>query len=143
MNDESGLSALPHHRVAASRKNPRVSSERLAFAFYLASLALLPWTWFPPFPWLHEHAQWSDAVFALAAALWSIERWRNKDWPRLEPVHAAMAFYLGAATLSLIFSSPDKLAGLMKLLGLAELCALAVITSDFASCFFTRARIRN
>ena len=133
MNDEFGLPASPRRHVSASGKHPRVSPERVVFALYLTSLALLPWAWFPPFPWLHEHAQWSDAVFALAAALWSIERWRNKDWPRLGPMYAAMAFYLGAATLSLIFSSPDKQAGMMKLLGLVELCALAVITSDLAS----------
>ena len=100
--------------------------------FYLASLALLPWIWFPPFPWLHEHAQWSDVVFAVAALAWVIEKWQTHTWPRLRPRHIAIALYLGAAFLSLLFASPNKPLGTWKLLGMVELGLLAVITADIA-----------
>jgi hypothetical protein len=100
--------------------------KRLTEIFYLYSLALLPWAWFPPFPWLHRNAQWSDLLFAASAGLWLLGR------PRLNLAHAAIAAYLGFAALSLI-GAPDKAQGALKLLGVAELCALAVITSDLAS----------
>ena len=44
----------------------RTRAERILLALYLAALALLPWSWFPPFPWLHEHAQWRNAEGAPA-----------------------------------------------------------------------------
>lgn len=100
---------------------------------YCFSLVLLPWTWFPPFPWLHEHAQWSDAVFAAAAISWLIERWRFGNWPRLEPVHLGLACYFLFSCLSLFFASPHPASGLAKLVGIGELCTLAFITSDLAS----------
>lgn len=106
---------------------------RAVLILYFASLILLPWTWFPPFPWLHEHAQWSDAVFAAAVVFWLVERKQLGTWPRFGPEHVALAVYLGLATLSLLFASPDPRPGAPKLLGVAELCALAFITSDLAS----------
>ena len=106
---------------------------RLVVVFYLTSLALLPWTWFPPFPWLHEHAQWSDAVFAAAAAAWALERLQRREWPSFVPAHAGLAVYLLLAALSLLFASPHPRAGALKLVGVAELCALAFITSDLAA----------
>jgi hypothetical protein len=105
----------------------------LVVSLYLVSLALLPWTWFPPFPWIHEHAQWSDAVFAGAVIAWVLERWRRREWPQFRPAHAGLALYLFLATLSLLFASPHPRAGAWKLLGVAELCALAFISSDLAS----------
>jgi O-antigen ligase len=106
---------------------------RLSVVLYLASLALLPWSWFPPFPWLHEHAQWSDVVFAAAAAAWALERWRAGARPRLRSLHGAVAAYLAAAALSLLFADPRPAPGPAKLLGMAELAALMVVTSDLAS----------
>jgi hypothetical protein len=106
---------------------------RVLLALYLATLALMPWSWFPPFPWLHAHAQWRDAVFAATAVVWVVERFQARQWPRLGPLHVAMAAYLGAATLSLSLASPDKQVGALKLVGLAELCVLAVITADLAA----------
>jgi O-Antigen ligase len=106
---------------------------RAVLTLYLASLVLLPWTWFPPFAWLHEHAQWGDAVFAAAAVAWLLERRQLRTWPRLRPAHAALALYLLLAFLSLLFAAPDPRAGAPKLLGVAELCTLAFITSDLAS----------
>jgi len=106
---------------------------RLVLGLYLTSLALLPWSWFPPFPWLHEHAQWSDAVFGVTAALWAMERWRSGKWPIWRSDHTALALYFLLACLSLLFASPNLRAGAPKLLGVAELCTLALITSDIAS----------
>lgn len=106
---------------------------RIVRGLYYGAIALLPWTWFPPFPWLHEHAQWSDALFAATAIAWVIERWQVGTWPRIRPVHLALGFYSVLAALSLLFASPDTLAGAPKLLGIAELCTLAFITSDLAS----------
>jgi hypothetical protein len=112
---------------------PTVILPRLVVALYLLTLALLPWTWFPPFPWLHEHAQWSDAVFAATALIWAIEQWQRRQWPRLRPAHVALALYFVFACLSLLFASPSLRAGAPKLLGVAELCTLAFITSDLVS----------
>jgi hypothetical protein len=100
---------------------------------YLASLALLPWSWFPPFPWLHEHAQWSDVLFALAAGAWLLERARASSWPRLRAHHAAMAGYCGWAAVSHLVAGFEPRAGSFKLLGMAALCVLAFLTEDFAS----------
>jgi hypothetical protein len=106
---------------------------RVVVALYLAALALLPWTWFPPFPWLQEHAQWSDVVFAAAAAVWAVEQWLLGRIPPLRPAHAALALYFIFASLSFLSASIDRGASAWKLLGIAELCALAFITSDIAS----------
>jgi hypothetical protein len=100
---------------------------------YYVSVALLPWTWFPPFPWLHEHAQWSDAVFAATAVAWAAEKLFAGARPRFQPLHAALGLYFLAATLSLLFASADRAAAAPKLLGIGELCMLALITSDLAS----------
>lgn len=105
---------------------------RLVFPLYCLSLFLLPWAWFPPFPWLHHHAQWSDALFALTALLWGIDKFRTRRWPRWEPFYFSLGLYLAAALFSLLAASPNKTLGAMKLLGLVELCLLAVITSDLA-----------
>jgi hypothetical protein len=106
---------------------------RAVVTLYLASVALLPWTWFPPFPWLHEHAQWSDVVFAAAAAAWVVEQWRLRRFPRPRPAHAAIALYLLFAFLSFLLKTPGQPASAWKLIGIAELCALAFITSDIAA----------
>jgi hypothetical protein len=106
--------------------------ERAVRGSYLAALFLLPWMWFPPFPWLHEHAQWSDALIALAAALWVLQCWREGHRPRLGLAHAGMAVYLGAAALSVALVTPGQVAPALKLVGMAELAVLAVLTADLA-----------
>ena len=51
---ECGMSSS----VATAQKSlTRSTLDRAVLVLYLTSLALLPWAWFPPFPWLHEHAQ--------------------------------------------------------------------------------------
>src|SRR5215467_8186823 len=115
-------------------RNPRsaIRLDRAVLALYLTSLALLPWMWFPPFPWLREHAQWGDAVFATTAALWIFERRQAGAWPRWRSMHTALAVYLVASALSLLFTPPYEAARAWKLLGVAELMTLAYITSDIA-----------
>jgi len=105
-------------------------SDRLARGLYLATLALLPWGSLVRFPWLHEHAQWSDAVFALATAAWAAALLLARRVPRLRPVHAGLALYLGWAFVSLLAASPRAPSGPAKLLGMGMLAALLVVTSD-------------
>lgn|GEM_PF-1961736 len=124
----------PKPRDNPIKATPKTTAlSRIVIALYLLTLVLLPWSWFPPFPWLHEHAQWSDAVFAATAVLWTIERCKRGQRPRLRPTHFALALYFFLASLSLLFASPNPRAGLPKLLGVSELCALTFITSDLAS----------
>lgn len=100
---------------------------------YLAALALLPWSWFPPFPWLHEHAQWGDVLVAAAALAWVVERWRSRSAPSLRPVHVAMALYVGWAALSVLLAAPDRQAAGLKFLGMVELAVIAILTADLAA----------
>ncbi len=104
--------------------------DRLARVLYLATLALLPWGALVRFPWLHENAQWSDVVFALAAVAWAAGLVASRRLPRPRAVHAGLALYLGWAAVSLLAASPRAAAGPAKLLGVAMLVALFVVTSD-------------
>ncbi len=106
---------------------------RLVAALYLTTLALLPWTWFPPFPWLHEHAQWSDVVFAATALLWAIDLMRKRRWPTFSAAHIALASYFIAAALSLVLTHSYATNSVLKLFGIGELCALALVTGDLAT----------
>jgi len=104
--------------------------DRLARILYLATLALLPWGALVRFPWLHENAQWSDVVFALATAAWAAGLLASRRLPRFRAVHAGLALYLGWAAVSLLAVSPRAASGPAKLLGMAMLVALCVLTSD-------------
>jgi hypothetical protein len=103
---------------------------RLARFLYLATLALLPWAALVPFPWLHENARWTDVVFALATVAWAAGLLRERRLPRFRAVHAGLALYLGWALVSLAAAYPRPAAGHAKLLGVAMLVALFVVTSD-------------
>ena len=105
---------------------------RITLSLYLLALALLPWSWFPPFPWLHHHAQWSDLVFAAAAIAWIVEKVRARERPALRPTHLALGLYLLAAVLSFLATATHWSYSANKLLGIGELCVLALITSDVA-----------
>jgi len=104
--------------------------DRLAGLLFLATLALLPWGGIVRFRWLHENAQWSDALFALAALAWVAGLLATRRLPRVRMVHAGLALYLGWAALSLLAAEPRPAAGPAKLLGVAMLVALAVVTSE-------------
>jgi hypothetical protein len=103
---------------------------RLARVLYLATLALLPWAALVPFPWLHENAVWTDVLFLLAALAWAAALVREGRLPRPRPVHAGLALYLGWALVSLAIAYPRPASGQAKLLGMAMLVALLVVTSD-------------
>jgi hypothetical protein len=103
---------------------------RLARVLYLATLALLPWSALVPFPWLHENARWTDVLFALATLAWAAALLREGRLPRFRLVHAGLALYLGWALVSLAAVYPRPPAGHAKLLGMAMLAALLVVTSD-------------
>jgi hypothetical protein len=104
--------------------------ERVARFLYLATLALLPWGALVRFHWLHENAQWSDAVFALATAAWAGGLLAARRRPRFRLIHAGLALYLGWAVVSLVAASPRPHSGPATLLGVAMLAALLVVTSD-------------
>jgi hypothetical protein len=76
---------------------------------------------------------WSDVVFATTFALWVVEKLREGKWPRFRPLHVAIALYLCAAAFSALLSSADRRVGLLKLVGIAELCALGVVTADLVA----------
>jgi hypothetical protein len=105
-------------------------TDRLARILYLATLALLPWGALVRFPWLHENAQWSDVAFALATTAWAGGLLATRRLPRLSTVHAGLALYLGWAAVSLVAVTPRAASGPAKLLGVAMLVALFVVTSD-------------
>ncbi len=105
-------------------------TDRLARVLYLATLAALPWGALVPFPWLHENARWGDALFALAALAWGAGLVAARRLPRFRAVHAGLALYLGWAVVSLLVASPRPAPGPAKLLGVAMLVALFVVTSD-------------
>jgi hypothetical protein len=105
-------------------------TDRLARVLYLATLALLPWGALVRFPWLHENAQWSDVVFGLATTAWAAGLLASRRLPRLRTVHAGLALYLGWAAVSLVAATPRAPSGPAKLLGVAMLLALFVVTSD-------------
>jgi hypothetical protein len=102
----------------------------LAGVLFLATLVLLPWGGLLRVAPLHENAQWSDVVFAAAALAWSALAWREGLRPRLRLVHFALAAYVGWAGLSLALASPRPTSGPAKLLGMAMLAALFVVTSE-------------
>jgi hypothetical protein len=106
--------------------------DRVTRVLYLATLALVPWGALVPFPWLHENARWSDAVFALAFLARLTGLARERRLPRLRPVHAGLALYLAWAALSLVAAAPRQPSGPAKFLGLCMLLALFVVTSDLA-----------
>jgi hypothetical protein len=93
---------------------------------YLAALALLPWALWPPFPWLHEHAQWADVLLAAAVLAWLIER-----RPRPDALWAAAFAYVGWAAISWALTRAPG--GAAKLLGIGELGLLALVSADLAT----------
>jgi hypothetical protein len=136
-----GTGACP----AASSGGILTRLHRAGFVFYLASVALLPWAWWPPFPWLHHHAQWSDALFAVAIVLIGLscfERQRGADaapdsapWCRaqVEPWELAALAYASWAVVSLVFASLRTTTAPAKTLGIGMLALLALATRRIAA----------
>jgi hypothetical protein len=102
---------------------------RVERGLVLGALALLPWSVLPPAPWLHPRAQWSDVLLGLAVALrLSLLARQGFPLPRPRPVHAAYVGYVAWAGLSWWTNGAG--AGAAKLLGIASLVALALLTAE-------------
>jgi O-Antigen ligase len=71
-------------------------------------------------------------LFALATLGWALGLAVERRLPRLRAVHAGLALYVGWAAISLAMAFPRHPSGPGKLLGLAMLAALLVVTSDLA-----------
>ena len=105
--------------------------DRLARVLYLATLALLPWGTLVRFPWLHENAQWSDVAFGLATTAWAGGAPRHRAASRAFAPCTPDSPSTSAGRRSRSSRSPRALAsGPAKLLGVAMLLALFVVTSD-------------
>jgi hypothetical protein len=107
--------------------------DKLTRVLFLATLALMPWSALVRFPWLHENALWSDALFALAFLAWGLGLALERRLPKPRPVHFGLLLYLAWAGASLLAVTPRHPNGATKLLGLSMLLALFVVTSDMAS----------
>ena len=102
-----------------------------ALLLYLGALALLPWATFPPFPWLHENAQWSDVFVAAAAIAWLIEQRRER--PRgPEPAELALGIFVVLAGISFLVAPAGYGGTFGDFVGAGELAVIAFLTSRFA-----------
>jgi O-Antigen ligase len=126
MRTAEGRSSL-RDAVASARQ---AVQGRPSFALYLAALALFPFKWLSPFS--YDRAGWTDAFFAAATAVWALEAVRAGKAVRLRPPHYAYAAYLAAGALSALFASSNLDVGALNVLIIAELVAIAVLTSDYA-----------
>ena len=115
------------------RSSGRDLGGRVSLVLYLAALALLPWGSFPPFPWLHENAQWSDVLVVAAALARVVELRHSRNWIRPSLPEVLLGAYVAAATASYLVSDPAAASSLGDLAGVAGLALLAVLTADFAS----------
>ena len=106
-------------------------TDRLARVLYLATLFALPWGALVPFPWLHENARWSDALFALAAARLGGRARRRAAAPPL-PRRSTRASPSTSAGRACRSSPPPRAPRPARpsSSGVAMLVALFVVTSD-------------
>lgn len=105
-----------------------------AFGFYLAALAVLPFRWLSPAGSLQQHADWTDILVAVAAALWLLEKLRPGTLLRsLRIWQLPLALYLVLAVVAYAFAAPGRGASATTVLLMAELAVLSVITADFAA----------
>ena len=129
------------HQAAATEPGRKVELfEGWALRLYLATLALLPWGTWPPFPWLHERAQWSDVALAAAVGTWLAHQLRRRAPFRPRPFDIALGSYLAWAALSHAASGAAGAAG-WKLLGIGELVVLAALTARVAAAPAVRRQI--
>ena len=94
--------------------------------------ALIPWGALVPFPWLHESARWNDVLFALACLGWGAGLALERRLPKLRPVHAGLALYLGWAAGRWPRRAAHRRAGWRSWSGSGCCVALFVVTSDLA-----------
>jgi hypothetical protein len=117
----------------------RSVTESPAFGFYLLAVALLPFRWLSPLEHFYANSQPTDVLVALAAALWLLERIRDRDLQRAFRIwQIPLTLYLALAVVSQLEAPPEFrgswFGGSWKtVLLMTELAVLAVITADFAS----------
>jgi hypothetical protein len=99
---------------------------------YLGAVALLPWSSFPPFPWLHENAQWSDVFVAAAAVAWLVEQ-RGAALQAPTPAELALGLFVFLAGLSFLFAPAGWGGTFGDFVGAGELAVIAYLTSRFAA----------
>ncbi|MCU0241754.1 MAG: O-antigen ligase family protein [Vicinamibacteria bacterium] len=106
---------------------------RLAQLLFSCGLVLLPWATWPPFPWIHPHAQWSDVCLILACAAWIVARLRARGPRMWRPVPLLLAAAWIWMLLSLVFSQAPAEKGVAKLSGSALLLIYFGMTSALSS----------
>lgn len=105
-----------------------------SFVAYLLALAALPFRWLSPIGSLYEHADWSDILVGLAAALWALERLRSGELiAGLRRWQVPLAMYLVLSCASAAVAVPGRGGGWSTVLLMVELAVLAVITADFSA----------
>jgi hypothetical protein len=95
---------------------------------FLIGLFLLPWGSFPPFPFLHPHAQWADVAFA-AAAVFAVVAWRQVPRPPAAFGVAVCSYVVWAWVAWIVADRPAEVPR-AHLLGLVELGALAMMAAS-------------
>jgi hypothetical protein len=128
MGSTGSSPALPATSWAAEESK----SIPLAVLLYLAALALLPWSSFPPFPWLHENAQWSDILVAGAAVAWVAEQ-RGTDLRAPTLPELTLGLFVVLAGLSFIVAPAGYGSTFGDFVGAGELAVIAFLTSRFAA----------
>ena len=108
----------------------RTAREQPSFALYLVALLLFPFKWLSPFS--HQQAGWIDILVAASVVTWGCEQIRVRARIRLRAVHWFGLAFLALGALSALLASADRVTGVEGVLIMAELSALAVLTSDFA-----------
>lgn len=127
----SAIGAPAREFAAQARSEVRRSP---AFGVYLVALALLGFRWLSPIGSLYEHADWTDILFGLAAAMWLIERLQAGVLIRsLALWQLPLLAYLLLGCASAAVAVPGLGGGRGTVLLMAELVVLAVITADFGS----------
>ena len=133
-----GPSSEPMRALSAlgdfARGAPRLVADSPAFGCYLIALAVLPLRWLSPIGSLYEHADWSDVFIGIAAALWLIEKLRDRELAHaLRLWQLPLLGYLALACVSAAVAVPGRGGSFKTVLLMAELAVLAVLTADFAS----------
>ena len=95
--------------------------ESIARGLLVASIAALPFGWFPPLPWIGANAQWSDVLAAVAAVSWVAALIARRRLPRVRLFEITVIGYV-----AIVAMRPWT----WKTLGVVELGALAIMTSD-------------
>jgi hypothetical protein len=104
----------------------------LPLLLYLGAIALLPWASFPPFPWLHENAQWSDLLVLAAALAWLAEQ-RRQELRAPTLAELLLGVFVLLAGVSWLVAPAGYGGTFGDFIGAGELAVIAYLTSRFAA----------